>query len=631
MISFRSVLCCCVAVVTVWTVTTVKATSVTERFSPISLDQITLGGELGRRINLTVEKNVKELDIEGDFIKPFRDKKPAWGGYVGLGKQIDSMVHFALHTGDAEFIALKKHLISEIIASQEPDGYIGMFPENKRVWFPWDYHEAGYIILGLAADYEHFREQKSLDAARRLADYYIKRVSAEPDRIPGEPYIHIPMWIVTTGSDSAFMALGDLLGDGRYIEFCRTIRKVPEWNTRIVTGRFGGNEGHAYAYMSRCLDQIAIHHHTPDPKLLLQSRRVFDFISRGDGMVVTGTCGYSECWHDSQIGSVMLGETCTTVYLLQFLDALIRLDGDSLHGSSIYGDLMERAIFNALFAAQSPVGRQIRYYTPTDGPRTYWPRDTYCCPNNFRRAISELPAKVYYQADGGPVVNLYTTSTAKMILADNLSVTLRQETDYPNSGKVALQVHPSRPAPFPLRMRIPAWTIQATIAVNGQSIEIVPRPGTFATINRIWKAGDRIELQMPMSWRFVRGRKAQSGRVAVMRGPQVFCLSREANPQLAKMRLEPIAIHPDTIEGPFPDDTIRPGGQSCRIKAVPPGGHIGDNPSLSLTLREYPDPSAEATFFLVPNPNAKCIVDDELLGPCILEETIPRKLRRYNR
>ena len=225
-----------------------------------------------------------------------------------------------------------------------------------------------------------------------------------------------------------------------------------------------------------------------------------------------------------------------------------------------------------------------------------------------------MPAKVFYQAESGPVVNLYTTATAKMQLADGLQVTLQQETDYPNSGNVALQITPSRPAAFPLRLRIPRWATTATIKVNGQPFVGETKPGSFALIERSWKPGDRVELKMPMNWRFVRGRKAQAGRVAVMRGPLVFCLSRECNPQLAKMPLRPITIHPHTIEGPFGDDTVRPGGLACRIKAVPPGSHLCDNPKLSLTLREYPDPAGEATFFIVPNPNAKDIVDDELLG-----------------
>jgi len=433
-----------------------------------------------------------------------------------------------------------------------------------------------YIIRGLTADYEHFGDKKSLDAARNLADYFVARASAEPDRILGGP--RRTSWMMTSGFDSGLLDLGKQTGDQRYLEFCRNVHKVPDWDVEIVTGRFGRITNHAYGYQSRCIDQIAFYRHDRDPKLLKRSRG-------------------------------MLGETCATVYLIEFLDAMIRLEGDSS-----YGDLMERAIYNALFTAQSPDGRRLRYYSPTDGPKIYWRGDTYCCPCNFRRGLAELPARVYYFSDGGPVVNIYTASTVKMKLDDDLSVTLKQETDYPNSGKVKLQITPSRPATFPIRLQIPGWATESTIAINGQPVKGTHRPGTFALITSDWKAGDTIELDMPMSWRFVRGRKAQSGRAAIMRGPVVFCLGLTDNPKLAKMRLEDIAIHPETIEGPFPDDTVRPDGMACRIKAVRPGKHISREPDLSLLLRECPDPAGRLTFFLVPHSNAKEIVDDELLS-----------------
>ena len=118
---------------------------------------------------------------------------------------------------------------------------------------------------------------------------------------------------------------------------------------------------------------------------------------------------------------------------------------------------MERSIFNALFAAQSPDGRRIRYYTPFECSRAYFPGDTYCCPNNYRRIISELPTMIYYRAPHELTVNLYTASTAKVDLGGGLSVTVQQETDYPSSGRVLLKVDPSQPAEFSLRLRIPRW------------------------------------------------------------------------------------------------------------------------------------------------------------------------------
>ena len=133
------------------------------------------------------------------------------------------------------------------------------------------------------------------------------------------------------------------------------LRRLPEWKPRIVRGRYEQIEGHAYAYCCRCVAQLCLHRLQPDQRLLRPAHDVIDFLLRQNGLVITGTAGDHECWHDTQEGTVNLGETCTTAYLIRMWDELLRMEGES-----IYGDLMERAIYNALFAAQSPDGRGIR-------------------------------------------------------------------------------------------------------------------------------------------------------------------------------------------------------------------------------------------------------------------------------
>ena len=268
-----------------------------------------------------------------------------------------------------------------------------------------------------------------------------------------------------------------------------------------------------------------------------------------------------------------------------------------------------------LLAAQSPDGRRIRYYTPMDGPRSYWKGDTYCCPNNYRRIIAELPGFVCYRVGGGVVVNLYTTSEAKVELSPQLCVKVRQETDYPNSGRVAIRLEPSRPAPFPLRLRIPRWCEEPKVSVNGEEIAKAVEPGEFFVINRKWQSGDRVELELPMPVRLVAGRVAQAGRVAIMRGPQVFCLNRSRYPNLANADLRLLVMDPKSVEGPFPDNSVRPGGVACRVKAWGAGAwYPGGKPSVALELSEFADPAGEFTYFKVPNPNAEEVEDDELLA-----------------
>ena len=117
-----------------------------------------------------------------------------------------------------------------------------------------------------------------------------------------------------------------------------------------------------------------------------------------------------------------------------------------------------------------------------------------------------------------------------------------------------------------------------------------------------------------MPWRLVKGRKAQAGRVAVMRGPVVFCLNRKRHKNLANMDLRLITIDSASIEGPVEDDTVHPNGMACKLRAWGPGSwYPFTKANLELTLTEFPDPGGEAAYFNVPNPNAQELTDDELI------------------
>jgi len=205
--------------------------------------------------------------------------------------------------------------------------------------------------------------------AGKLADYIIRRWSEEPDRTTDG---WISVYVATTGLEEAMLALHEQSGDKKYLDFCINHRKLPDWNVGIIEGRWGNLEGHAYHYLCRCLAQLRLNNIQPDPRLLTRSRETLDFLLKGDGLLIPGLCGYHECWHSNQQGFFKLGETCTTAYLIRWLDALLQVEGDSL-----YGDVMERAIYNGLFAAQSPDGRRLRYYAPFEGPRIYFDGDTY--------------------------------------------------------------------------------------------------------------------------------------------------------------------------------------------------------------------------------------------------------------
>ncbi len=576
-----------------------------DRMTSLEPGQVTLGGEIGRRMDVTVQNNLLKLDVDKDFLKPFAEKK-ANDGFVGLGMLIDATVRLAAYAQDPKVVALKRHLVAAAIKAQETDGYVGMLAPKSRMWELWDIHEMGYLIYGLTSDFRFFKEKESLAAARKLADFVLARWSDKPNWQPSGITVHMAV----TGLERTLLTLSDATGDSKYRQFCIRERKLPQWDLGIVVGRWGQIEGHAYAYCAHCLAQLQWYRREPSDALLGPTRRAIDFLTRRDGLVVTGTCGDHECWHDSQSGTINLGETCATAYLIRVLDDLMRLEGDSR-----YGDIMERAIYNALFAAQSPDGRRIRYYSPFDGPRSYFEGDTYCCPNNFRRIVSELPSLVYYRSEGGLVVNLFTASSAKFTLDGGVALAVRQETDYPNSGRVVLHVDPSRPAQFPLSLRIPRWCASVKVTIGGRPVEQDVKRGQFLAVRREWKPGDRVEIEMPMGWRLVRGRQAQAGRVAVLRGPLVFCLNRARQKNLAAVDLRLLTLDPSSLEGPVSDDAVRPGGLACKVRAWGPGTwYPHAKPDRQLVLSEFADPAGELVYFHVPNPHAAEAVADELIA-----------------
>ena len=578
-----------------------------DRLTPIELKQVKVEGEIGRRIAVTIENNLLLLNIDRDFLDSFEKKNDV--GYIGLGKLIDGVVKMASYTNDEKLKSLKKHLIDQVIKAQEPDGYIGNMSRPNRMWNLWDIHEMGYIIYGLITNYQLFGDKKSLDAAVKAADYLLLNWSSMPKG--WENTTGVATRIAITGIHRTILALYGATNDHKYQAFCLNQLDLKNLDPGIVVGRRKLIEGHIYGYMAGCLAQLELYRTVPDKKLLIPTMKALNFLTSHDGMSITGGAGQAEIWTDDQDGEADLGESCATAYQLRIYDNLLRLRGESR-----LGDMMERTIYNALFGAQSPEGRQIRYFTPLEGDRHYHNGDTYCCPCNYRRIIADLPSMVYYKAENGIAINLYSESNATILLDNDRSVALTQQTDYPNTGHVVINVNPSKTTSFALKLRIPSWCSNASVSVNGKPSAVACKSGTFASIDRIWKAGDQVILDMPMTWRLVLGRQRQAGRVATMRGPLVFCLNPSLNDSLQKKDgVNPgrIVIDLESIEpAPVRNSTVRPDGIACRLKADDKLFSMGNTGNINLTLTEFADPDGKCTYFRVPDLSKA--VPDELLG-----------------
>jgi DUF1680 family protein len=293
-------------------------------YKPIDGHQVRVGGWIGQRMELTWKKNLLALDWDGDFLRPFLEKQGKGGEYVGMGKTLDGLVRFASHTKAPELLALRRHVLDTLIGAQEADGYLGAYQPGKRIAPTWDVHEQAYVLFALVSDWRLFQEKPSLAAAVRLGDHLVRELSDIPlPRVFNEPtQANLALELTMLGLDRALLALYRETQDRRYLDFCLGKLNLAEWNLPIIEGRHTKIEGQAYAYFTRCLAQLDLREITGDSGLLAQTRRAVEYLRQKNGLVITGTCGHSECWHSDQDGAGDLGETCATAYWIRLCGRL---------------------------------------------------------------------------------------------------------------------------------------------------------------------------------------------------------------------------------------------------------------------------------------------------------------------
>ena len=589
--------------------------AVPDKLESVILDHEELGGEIDRRIIDLVYHNYMVLDFENDWLRHFRERiplpedHPIFIAYYGVGKVIDAGSLLGAYTKDDAVRARTKGLLDGILATRDDDGYIGFLnrePEDKQNFFNYILHEQEYFALACVRHYRVTGEERSLCAARVMIDYIMKTF---PKNDAGVYCIPSPVSIA--GLAEAAEELYRVTAEEKYLDFAEHVQYEPhwyyepaeEWLRHIDSRRF-----HLYVMFSHMYPETELYRLTGEDGRLIKARWMYAALleKQYGGLFVTGSASSGEYFTRDQVGTGAAEESCVTAYLLRLFDSLLRIDGDLR-----IGDVMERTIYNALFAAQSPDGRRLRYFTPFSGPRWYYQPDTFCCPGNFRRAVAELPRKVCYTFDGGLAINLYAPMKKTLTLG-GVPTLVEEITDYPNSGEVKFVLTPPAAAEFTLRLRLPRWAEMVSVAVNDEpEAELLPGdyPGGY-DIKRTWNPGDTVVCSMPMTWRFVRGHAAQSGRAALLRGPVLFCFSAAQNEGVLPEGFPPrdLVIDPDTLTDPVEDDSVRPNGMKTTARV-----RLGDGgEEATVTLTEFVDPSGIEVYFRVKEDAALQPVEDEL-------------------
>jgi hypothetical protein len=608
---------------------------------------LSLGGVVGHRIDRMIKGNLYQLDMEKTFLSFFRKRDADGKTYRGLGKTLDAAVHFAALTSDLEIVRWKDKWIDELIATQEPDGYIGTFPPGlNRYVGRFDTHEKGPIILALTNDYRFFGRGNSLRAARRLADEIITHW---PDEMP-----HNRLWTV----EYPLILLSETSGDSIYVDWVRKTffpggQLCREWALSL-----GGNPvrplklwgAHVYRWCDVNIAMLDLDRHFPNPTLTSAWPQMMAWLKDG-GSLPTGSFADHEGWRRSQTTRSMVDpdpetrfihtrtkicESCAKFYVVQLLDRVQRQEP-----ATYYGDVIERTVYNGLFASQSPEGRRIVYDLSVEGTRMPYQPDWYCCPGNLRRAFAYLPHYLYFTKGERVFVNLYAESDVRMKLGGGAMLRLVQKTDYPSSGAISFKVEVSAPQRQEILFRIPAWCRAPKVRVGGGDWTF-PQPGSYHSILREWRTGDTVELDFPMEWRWLSGIREQEGRAALARGPLIYSLSPSASgiseyedldpksprplanpvPRYAEHArgfdlLASVTIDPATLTPPELDERLAFGSK------VSVGGWMGrpaGPPTRRFVFRNFANPEGRKIYVNLPGSALR--VKDELFGIGLHEDTV---------
>jgi len=225
-------------------------------------------------------------------------------------------------------------------------------------------------------------------------------------------------------------------------------------------------------------------------------------------------------------------ETCANIGNVLWNWRMLQVTGEAR-----YADVAELALYNSVLSGASLDGTNFFYTNPlrVSDPMPVplrWSRSrvpyvsSFCCPPNLARIVAEAGGMAYSVSSDAVWVQLYGANTLRTRLPGGPSVKLRQETDYPWNGKIRLVIEEASGGPFALRCRIPGWTRQAGLELNGAPLP-APAPGAYAEIRREWKAGDRLDLELNMPVTVLEANPAVEetrNQIALKRGPVVYCV-----------------------------------------------------------------------------------------------------------
>lgn len=493
-----------------------------------------------------------------------------------VAKWLEAVAWSLCQKPDNELEKTADDVIELIEAAQCKDGYLNTYFTVKAPEERWtnlaECHElycAGHMIEAGVAFFQATGKRRLLDVVCRFADH-IATVFGSGDKqlhgYPGHPEIEL-----------ALVRLYEVTDNARYLElvnyFVEERGAQPhfydiEYEKRGRTSHWNiygpawmvKDKAYSQAHEPLAIQQTAIGHavrfvylmagvahlarlHKDEEKRQTCLRLWDNMVQRQ--MYITGGIGSQSSGEafssDYDLpNDTVYAESCASIGLMMFARRMLQMEADSR-----FADVMERALYNTVLGGMALDGKHFFYVNPLEvHPNSLSFNHIYdhvkpvrqrwfgcaCCPPNIARVLTSLGHYIYTPQPDALYVHLYVGNEMEVPVGDK-TLRLKISGDYPWHEQVDIRVMSPETVRHTLALRLPDWCDAPRVLLNGETCEGEIRKG-YLHINRCWQEGDRIALTLPMLVRRVYGNpqlRHVAGKVAVQRGPLVYCLEEADN------------------------------------------------------------------------------------------------------
>jgi DUF1680 family protein len=516
---------------------------------------------------VTIPDCFAKFEKDGAFTN-FDKVRDGKGGEHGGPPWYDGLIYEMIRAA-ADFLACQRDPALEArldgyieriaaAAARDPDGYLNTYTQLKEPAHRWgqsggndreqhDLYNAGALVEAAVHYYRATGKDRLLGVAVKLANHMADLMGPPPKRniVPGhalgeaalvelyglfrkDPGLKARMPVPV--DERRYLKLAEFWIENRGHHEGRSSFGAYDQDDQPVLGQ-RSIEGHAVRATLLWAGVAAAACENGRTDYLAAARRVWENLVERR-MYVTGGVGavaaFEGFGRDYELPNNGYLETCAAVGAGFFHHNMNLALGDAR-----YADEFERVLYNGVLCGVSLKGDTYCYENPlaTEGrPRWTW-HPCPCCPPMFLKLMAALPGVIYAESSDGVTVNQFINSSASLTIKST-RVTLRQSSGYPWDGRIMLRIEPERAAEFALAVRLPAWCAEPRLVVNSEPQSTFEKSRGYASLRRTWKPGDTVELILPMPVERVAADphvQADAGRVAIRRGPIVYCFEAGDN------------------------------------------------------------------------------------------------------